>query len=184
MIESHEYQKIQSQLVGYLTPVFDDVSVEIGDGLHYEGTNIVVTSKHFTGLLAEQRFHHVVRALPENLYNDRLRRGVVWFELAPGETGMDLMQMPRADDVRKDEGIIEARLRDAGFFSKLHSSIKKSDDPPSVMRFDAARKQLVKCGFEGSEVERACLFFIGHGAFCDAHVVNDLASKYLSESAA
>ena len=157
MIPAGEYQKFQTLLCGYLKPVFDDVAVEIGDNLHYRGTNIVVTSQHFTGLLAEQRFHHVVRALPEDLYNDHLRRGVVWFELAPGETGMDLMQMPRADDVRKDEHLIESRLRDVGFFKALRARAASLAQPMSAMRFDETRRVLAECGFEGSEIERACL---------------------------
>ena len=184
MIKSSEYEQIQTQLVAYLRPVFDDATVEIGDGIHYKGTNVVVTSKHFTGLLAEQRFHHVVRAIPEDLYNNQLRKGVVWFELAPGETGRDLMKMARAVDIREKESTIEAALRKSGFFSTLRSRFAKKKDNPSVMRFDATRDALSKSGIAEADIENACLFLIARGAYCDAHVLNDLAPKFLSESAA
>lgn len=184
MIEQSDYKRIQTQLVAYLKPVFDDVAVEVGNDIHYKGTNVVVTSEQFTGLLAEQRFHHVVRAIPETLYNNELRKGIVWFELAPGETGKDLMRMARAVDVRDKDAIIEAKLRDAGFFSALQSHFQKKPDTASIMRFDATRKILGKCGIPESEVEEACLFLIGRGAYCDAHVLNDLAPQFLSESAA
>lgn len=183
MIRPGDYDRIQTQLVAFLTPVFDDVAVQVGDNIHYKGTNIVVTSKHFTGLLAEQRFHHVVRAIPEDLYNDDLRKGVVWFELAPGETGMDLMRMPRAVDVREKDGTIEAKLRDAGFFQALKAHLKKQE-AASVMRFDATRKVLADCGITGDAADEACLFLIGRGAYCDAHVIKDVAPQFLSESAA
>lgn len=184
MMKRGDYDRIQTQLVAFLTPIFDDVAVEVGDDIHYKGTNIVVTSKHFTGLLAEQRFHHVVRAIPEDLYNNELRKGVVWFELAPGETGMDLMRMPRAVDIREKDGAIEAKLRDAGFFPALQSHFKKSRETPSVMRFDATRKTLGACGVGEAGIDEVCLFLIGRGAYCDAHVIKDVAPQFLSESAA
>lgn len=184
MIKRGDYDRIKTQLVGYLQPVFDDVAVEVGDNIHYQGTNVVVTSRHFTGLLAEQRFHHVVRAIPEDLYNNELRKGVVWFELAPGETGMDLMRMPRAADIREKDGAIEARLRKAGFFSALLEHFKKTKEQASLMRFDASRGALAEVGLSKSEIEEVCLFLIGRGAYCDAHVVKDVAPKFLSESAA
>ncbi len=184
MIRPNEFQQIQTQLVAYLRPIFDDVAVEIGDGIHYKGTNIVVTSRHFTGLLAEQRFHHVVRAIPEDLYNNQLRKGIVWFELSPGESGKDLMKMARAVDIRDKEAAIEARLRKAGFFSALQARFGKKKDGASVMRFDATREVLAECGIAKSEIENACLFLIARGAYCDAHVLNDLAPKFQSESAA
>jgi len=86
--------------------------------------------------------------------------------------------------VRKDEAAIEARLRKSGFFSELQSVVEGGVETPSVMRFDATRRALAACGFKGSEVQRACLFLIGRGAFCDAHVVNDLAPEFASDSAA
>ena len=184
MIERADYEQIQKTLVDCLQPFFDDAAVEVGDDIYYKGVNIVVTSRHFTGLLAEQRFHHVVRAIPQNLYNDRLRRGIVWFELAPGETGQDLMRMPRAEDVRKDDAAIESKLREAGFFSAIRARFAEAKDQPSVMRFDASRELLSTCGIPAAEVESAVLFLIGRGAYCDAHVANDLAPRLLSESAA
>ncbi|HPF37065.1 MAG TPA: hypothetical protein P5081_19610 [Phycisphaerae bacterium] len=184
MMKKSDFKRIQTQLVAYLKPVFDDVTVEVGENIHYKGVNIVVTSKQFTGLLAEQRFHHVVRAIPEDLYNNELRKGIVWFELAPSETGMDLMKMARAIDIRDKEAALESKLRDAGFFSALRTHFEENSGAPSIMRFDATRQTLSACGLSDSEVEEACLFLISRGAYCDAHVLKDLAPQFLSESAA
>lgn len=184
MIAPKDYERIQQQLTSTLATIFDDVSVKIGENIHYKGLNVVVTSRHFAGLMAEQRFHHVVRAIPKDLYEDYLRRGVVWFELTPEEAGIDLMRMPRASDVKNDAATIEKGLREINFFAKVHEYFSSEPERASLTRFEGTKAILAEAKFNDREIERACLYLILQGAFCDAHVLTDLVPKHVSESAA
>lgn len=185
MIHSKDYEKLQKRLEACLQDRFPDASVQIGENIHYQGINVVVTSMKFAGLLAEQRFHHVVRLIPKDLYEKYFQAGVVWFELAPGESGKDLMRMARASDVAGgEEPAIRRMLDDAKFFKKLSAYFDAEDEDPSGMSFDATKRILSKGGLSDEQVERCLLYMILKGAYCDAHVVNDLLPKYEAEHAA
>jgi len=185
MSSTKDHAKLQAELEACLQIRFPDVSVQIGEGIHYKGVNIVVTSSKFEGLLAEQRFHHVVRAIPKEFYEKKLQRGFVWFELAPGEKGIDLMRMPRSTDIAgPEEAAIRRLIDDAKLFTKLSSAFEDEEAEPSGINFGATRTILKKAGLSEKDIERCCLYMILKGAYCDAHVVNDLLPKIRSESAA
>ncbi|MBX3396939.1 MAG: hypothetical protein KF841_16410 [Phycisphaerae bacterium] len=185
MIEPKDREMVRQQLEACLQLRFPDASVQIGEGIHYKGLNVVVTSNKFRGLLAEQRFHHVVRAIPKDVYEKHLQRGVVWFELAPGEGGKDLMRMPRSTDITAaEESAVRRILKDTQFFKKLASYFDSEDEDPSGMTFETTRKLLSKAGIDDEQVERCLLYMIQKGAYCDAHIVNDLMPKLASEHAA
>lgn len=184
MIPQKEYKRIRRELQEYLEPRFEDVVVQIGDNIHYKGTNVVVTSGAFAGLLAEQRFHHVVRAVPKEFYENYLRQGVVWFELAPGETGRDLMKMPRASDVAEDEIAIRKQLEKIEFFSKFKSKVGPSPQQLSDTHFTLTREILTEAGLNETKIDRVCLFMILHGAFCDAHVLTEVLPLFATDHAA
>ena len=179
-IAKKDYAVIGCELQDFLRQRFDDVTVQIGDDIHFKGTNVVVTSRAFDGLLAEQRFHHVVRALPKEYYEEHFRGGAVWFELAPGETGKDLMKMPRAGDVADDAERIRDRLAEAGFPAKIREVFKAEPQRASITHFDATRRVLSDAGWTDDEVTVACLFMVLQGAYCDAHVLADVLPKLTS----
>lgn len=184
MIEKKDYAAVQRRLQEHLRRRFEDAVVQIGDDIHYKGTNVVVTSRAFEGLLPEQRFHHVVRAIPRDLYQTHLRTGVVWFELVPGQSSIDLMKMPRAEDVACKESDIRRRLEEADFASRFRALFDADPQRASITHFDATRRILAEAGWPDVEINRACLFMILQGAYCDAHVLNDVLPKLTSEHAA
>jgi hypothetical protein len=186
MIQSKDYEKVQKQLEACLSDRFPDAAVQIGENIHYQGVNVVVTSMKFQGLLSEQRFHHVVRLIPKELYEKYFQKGVVWFELAPGESGKDLMRMARAADVAgAEETAIRRMLDESKLFKKLTAYYEAEDDEePSGMTFDVTKRILTKSGLTAAQVERCLLYMILKGAYCDAHVVQDLLPKYAAEHAA
>ncbi len=183
MIEPNEYDRVGQELQRLLKPHFPDVEVKVGDDLHYKGTNVVVTSALFEGLLAEQRFHHVVRALPEHFYETHLKTHVVWFELTPTETGADLMRMPRSTDVVADQGAIRSRIDGAGFYTGFLRALAERSQPPSAFHFELTRQALAECGLSPPEITRACLFMILHGAYCDAQVQTEILPKFSPQHA-
>lgn len=183
VIQKKDYRKVQLELEAYLADRFKVVSVQIGDDIHYRGTNVVVTSPAFADLLPEQRFHHVVRAIPPDFYDRHLRRGVVWFELAPGETGKDVMAMPRSEDVAGQEEAIRRQLLSIRFDQALRDDLGKRPADSSIEDFAASRRLLARAGLSESEILRACLFFVRRGAFCDFHVLADLIPKLAARPA-
>lgn len=174
MIAQEDYAKIESQIQKYLSARFEDVSVRVGDGIHYKGTNVIITSSHFVGWLPEQRFHHIVREIPQEFYEQYLRRGMVWFELAPGESPKQYMKMPRSEDIADEDPRIAAMLARLGFAKKLRKAISDEGDDASPDDFEITREVLSQMELPDSDVERILLFLIGRGAFCDAHVMADV----------
>lgn len=184
MIQKKEIDSVRRQLQAFLEARFEDVEVRIGEGIHYEGMNVVVTSRAFEGLLAEQRFHHLVRAIPQEFYERYLQGRIVWFELVPGESGLDRMRMPRAADVAPQEENIRRRLADIGFVARYRERFAADPQRASVMRFDATREVLGAAGFDADRITECCLYMILQGAYCDAHVLTDVLPKLTAEDAA
>ncbi len=184
MLAKKDFQRVQQSLQNHLRERFEDAEVTIGENIHYKGVNVVVTSAAFKGLLAEQRFHHVGRAIPKDFYEEHLQRGVVWFELAPGETGQDLMKMPRSSDVKNKQDEIKRRLHKAKFFEKLQAKFASNRQSASVTDFSATRQLLKEAGLNEQEITDACLFLMLNTAYSDAQVLVDLSPKMSAESAA
>ena len=175
MIAKKDYRRVQDQLQSFLARQLQDVSVQIGDDIYYRGTNIVVTSARFAGLLPEQRFYLVARAIPEDFYEEHLHGGCVWFELAPGETGKDLMRMPRSEDVAREEAKIRAMLEKAGFFDQLEAALAADAKAASAEDFTLSKRILAKAGLGDQDTTRACLYFILQGAYSDRQVLAGVA---------
>jgi hypothetical protein len=180
-MDKQSYRRIQVEMQAYLAERFEDARVEIGDDIHYQGTNIVITSRAFEGLLPEQRFHHVVRAIPPSFYDQHLRRAGVWFELAPGETGRDLMRMPRSEDIADREDEILELMNRHNVFEQLRTRLAASLPEVSIDDFIVSRRVLVEAGFDQRETTQACLFLIRRGAFCDIQVLVDVLPKFAAE---
>jgi hypothetical protein len=180
-----EFASVEGRLQAALKTSFGEVVVRVGQDIHYRGTNVVVTSPEFSGLLPEQRFHHVVRALPAELY-DTLRGSVVWFELAPAEPPTDYMRMPRSEDIAGQETDILKRLAAVKFFKKFEDRLLAERTAPSQRDFVVAKEVLGEAGLSAEEITRACLFFIRHGGFSDAqvfsHVMEELAGAHTDEN--
>jgi hypothetical protein len=180
MIAKNAYTKVQSRLQSFLEEGLGDATVRIGDDIHYRGTNIIVTSAVFDGLLPEQRFHHVVRAIPQEFYEQHLQGGVVWFELSPGESATDLMKMPRSEDVAGQEAAIIKQLKSIGFAGKLRKKLGRDLSKADAIGFTASRPILEKAGLSEQDITRAFLLFILHGGFCDLQVAADVVPKILA----
>ncbi len=183
MIPAKQYAQVAAALQEFLAERLDGVSVKIGDNLHYNGTNVVVTCPAFAGWLPEQRFHHIVRAIPADYYERYLRKGVVWFELAPGESASAYMKMPRSEDISADEERIGRRLRAIDFFNRIRNALGSHPQNASADDFTMSKRLLEESGLDAKDVTQACLFLIRHGAFCDAQVLADVAPKLAADPA-
>jgi hypothetical protein len=176
MLAAKEYPVIEKKLGDVLATAFTDAKVKVGDHIHYNGTNVVITSPDFAGLLPEQRFYHVVHALPADLY-EKLRTGIVWFELAPGESAKSVMKMPRSEDIAKDEAAILKQLTGIVFFKKFEKTLMSARKGASQRDFIVARQVLKDAGFSDADITRASLFFILKGGFCDAQILTTVMDE-------
>jgi hypothetical protein len=176
MIPPAQHEALAEQVQSALAPRIPDVAVRIGPDIHYDGLNVVITAPAFQGLLPEQRFHHVARNLPADLY-EQLRGRVVWFELAPGESAQSVMKMPRSEDIAAGESDILKRLTAERFFKKLEKSILTARKGASQWDFVEAKRLLADAGWSPDDVTRACLFFIRHGGVCDAHILTHVMEQ-------
>lgn len=181
MIRKTKYVDVQSQLQAFLAAAFGEVKVEIGDNIHYRGTNVVVTSPAFAGLLPEQRYYHIVRAIPPDFYEMYLRGGVVWFELAPGESAQQYMRMPRSEDVVAEEDRILANLSRIDFFDKLQRRLAAEPPATGLGGFRAARALLAEARMSEKQIENACLLFIHLGAYDDADILSHVMQPMAGE---
>ncbi len=172
-----QYAQVAEALQGHLSERFDDVSVRIGDGIHYKGMNVIVTCPAFAGLLAEQRYHHIVRAIPADFYERFLRQGVVWFELAPGESASAYVKMPRSEDIGADEELIARRLKAVEFFKRIQTALGSRPGSASADDFIVTKRLLAESGLDEKGVTQACLYLIRQGAYCDAQVLADVVPK-------
>lgn len=177
MIPAKQYAQVAEALEAFLAVRLDGVSVQIGDNIHYHGTNVVVTCPAFADWLPEQRFHHIVRAIPADFYERYLRKGVVWFELAPGESAAAYMKMPRSEDIAADEERIGRRLRTIDFFNRIRTALASHPQNASADDFIMSKRLLEESGLDAGDVTLACLFLLRQGAFCDAQVLADVAPK-------
>ena len=184
MIDKADYATVRERLQELLAARLADVQVQVGDNIHYRGTNVVVTSPAFAGLLPEQRFHLVVRAIPKELYERHLRGGIVWFELAPDEAAQDYMKMPRSEDIAEHESAILARLQSIQFAEKLQARFNEEPETISADNLTATRQILTQAGLNKEDLTRACLFLIRLGGFCDVQVIADVIPEITKEHAA
>lgn len=183
MIPLKQHAQVAAALEEHLAERFDDVTVRVGDDIHYKGTNVVITCPAFAAWLPEQRFHHVVRAIPADFYERHLRQGVVWFELAPGESAAAYMKMPRSEDIEAEEATIGHRLRAIDFYARVQSALSARNAMPSADDFVVTKRLLAELGVDEEGVTKACLFLIRQGAYCDAQVLADVVPKLAVEQA-
>ena len=177
MITAKDFTKVQRQLETYLSEHLGDVKVQVGENIHYRGTNVVITCAQFAGWLPEQRFHHVVLAIPPDCYDRHLRRGIVWFELAPGETPQQYMGMPRSEDIAAEAPAIAVMLQKKGFAGRMLALLGPHPEDASTTHFAATRQVLAECKLTNAEIEKACLYLIAEGAYCDMQVLMDVLPK-------
>ncbi|QDV89974.1 hypothetical protein RAS2_10500 [Phycisphaerae bacterium RAS2] len=167
-LSREKFEEVARQLQEHVRVRFEDAIVQIGDGLHYRGTNVVITSKAFTGQLPEQRYGLVLRTIPEAFFKKYLRGGVVWFELAPGESGKDYMRMPRSEDVAAQSADVLARMKKSGVLKQLEKAVAEAKGALSAARLDLPRQCMEAAKWSADEMQVGTLVLIGRGALCDA----------------
>lgn len=127
----------------------------------------------FSGLLPEERFHRLTRAIPEDYRQSRLA-GFVWLELAPDEAIDAYLKLPRSEDIADEEPRIYGVLVAAEFFAVLRNRMGSRPKDTCQGGFSNARAVLTDRGVSEREIRLAKLLFIRHGVYCDCQVLQTI----------
>ena len=111
-------RRLAADLARLLAPRFPGIAVQVGEHERWDRPCVTFRWAGFADLLPEERFHRLVRAIPEAFRTDRLG-GFVWLELAPHETVEAFLNLPRSEDVADSEASILSGLVEVGFFDSL-----------------------------------------------------------------
>ena len=183
MMLQRRNQALEKQVMTLLAKSFSGMSVEIGYAARWDRTCIAIRWEGFGGLLPEERFHRLVSAIPDEFRTSQLA-GLVWVELAPGETVDDVLKLPRSEDIAKREADIGRTLTHNGFFATLADRLGRSAKRKCPGDFTHTAAVLSDMGKPPERIRDAKLLFIRHGAFCDCQVVATVQPAMTKEHAA
>lgn len=170
MGNNRDNKAVMGDLLKMLGGVFPGISVEIAHAARWNRDCVTFRWDGFAGLLPEERFHRLVKVIPEAFREQNLA-GLVWLELGPAESVEEFLRLPRSEDVARKERTIYAGLRKANFFGLLNTALGSSPDKKCAGDFAECERILpaLKLGPHGSQ--DAKLIFIRHHAFCDCQVL-------------
>jgi hypothetical protein len=163
----HEIAKELAKFVGKACP---GVEVEVGPSPRWQRTCLTFRWDGFAGLLPEERFRLVAKPIPPPFFEEHCR-GVVWLELADGESIEEYLALPRSEDIQDRLPDVWAALADLSFFAALEDELVRipaSDCPDDLSiskRVLAARRATQK------QTRDAVLAFMRHEAYTDWEVL-------------
>jgi hypothetical protein len=172
-------RELEADLTAVLAGQFPGIEVEVAHNQRWNRMCATFRWGGFTALLPEERFHRLVKVIPEKLREARMR-GFAWLELAPDEALDAFLKLPRSEDVADQEVDIYAGLEEAGFFESLAEALGTSAGNRCREDFGQAEAVLSAKGFSMAQICDAKLVFIRYGAYCDCQVL-EAAQPALAE---
>jgi hypothetical protein len=170
MAAQKEEKRLSTDLVSMLRPRFEGLTVTVGYSDRWRRPCVTFLWSGFAGLLPEERFHRLARAIPEEFRASRMT-GVVWLELAPGETVEDYLKLPRSEDVLGREPDVYAELVRVGYFDRLQEALGRSPEARCGGDLSVTLSLLSSAEYPVDRIDQVKLVFIRHGAYCDCQVL-------------
>ncbi len=164
-------KKLQDELAALIASAFPDMTVEVGHSARWDRDCVTFRSSGFAGLLPEERFHRLARAIPEDFRGSKLK-GFVWLELTPKETIDAYLKLPRSEDIVNKEAAIYRELVAGGFFESLRKQMGSKPDASCQGGFSDSEAVMSTGGKSAVKIRNAKLLFIRHGVYCDCQVLN------------
>lgn len=167
---TRDKQAVAGELLRMLSTSFPGVQVTLEHSARWNRECVTFRWTGFSGLLPEERFHRLVKVIPESFREQNLA-GLVWLELTPSESVEEFLRLPRSEDIARKERTIYAALRKADFFTALHRALGSAPEQSCDGGFAQSERILsgLKLGPHGTQ--DAKLVFIRHHAFCDCQVL-------------
>ncbi|MFQ5415113.1 MAG: hypothetical protein ACE5E6_11710 [Phycisphaerae bacterium] len=185
MLDRKVQDSLATELEALLGKHFAGITVDVAPSARWNRPCATFRWSGFAGLLPEERFHRLVNVIPEPFRASRMK-GLVWLELAPGETVDAYLKLPRSDEVAGREASIYAGLVQVDFFDALNAALDPSPQQRCPGDFSSTADVLARKGFASDRIRDAKLSFILHGAYCDCQVLltvrHELATAYPSHT--
>jgi len=163
-------RRLEAELTDFVGPKMPSITVEVGLSERWKRMCVTFRWDGFAGLLPEERFHRLVRVIPEPFRQEKLA-GFVWLELTPDETIDEFLAFERSEDVADRESDIYAALVKSGFFDRLAKALGPSPDKTCGGDFAEAIAALSTKSGAAVTATDAKLVFIRHGVYCDCQVL-------------
>ncbi len=163
-------RQLEADLMTILQPCFAGITVSVGHSERWDRTSATFRWPGFADLLPEERFHRLIRVIPEDVRRTRMG-GVVWVELAGDETIDQYLKLPRSEDLGAKERDIFARLNRVGFFAALAALLGPTPEARCEGDFSRSVTVLSRKNVSDEHVRQAKLLFIRHGVYCDCQVL-------------
>jgi hypothetical protein len=169
MMNRYENERLAGELVSLLCGAFPGITVAVEYSRRWSRDCVTFCWPGFSDLLPEERFHRVVGVIPEEFRTTHMA-GLVWLELAPGETVEEYLKLPRSEDVANEDELWLA-LERVEFFRLLGEALGSSPEARCAGDFGLTVSVLSTCNLSPAQIRDAKLLFIRHGVFCDCQVI-------------
>lgn len=170
MKPAKESSSVDRELAKILAPTFPGITVELAHSARWNRPCVTFRSREFTGLLPEERYHRLVAVIP-SAFREENMAGLIWVELAEGESLEEFLKLPRSEDVSSREKKIYSKLMEGQVFDLLAESMGPSPDKRCHGNFEALVSTLSSKRFSPAGVTDAKLLMIRHHAYCDCQVL-------------
>jgi len=170
MSENRGGQDLASALLEQLSPRFPGIDVRVAHSDRWKRPCATFCWDGFVGLLPEERFQRLATVLSEDFRATRMQ-GVVWVELAAGESVEAFLKLPRSEDVGDREEEIYRRLSQGGFFELLAKQLGTAPKRTCGGDFRETALAIERGTAIDVNLVDAKLVFIRHGVFCDCQVL-------------
>lgn len=170
MAGTNKHDALAAELTDMLGEALPGITVEVGVSDRWNRPCATFCWAGFAGLLPEERFQRLTRIIPEAFRTARMA-GMIWLEMAPGESVEQFLALPRSEDLEPRELEIYRSLRQGGFFDLLAKALGGSAERNCPGDFTRTRAVIGKARGLNVSPDEACLVFIRHGVYCDCQVL-------------
>lgn len=153
-----------------LVPHMEGLAVTVGMNERWDRPCVTFTWVGFSDLLPEERFHRLVQLVPTDFRESRMA-GLIWLELAPGESVGSFLELPRSEDVTGRVGQVYDDLTRHDFFESLGKGMGPHAEKNCGSDFTKAIDVLRGAQVSASLITEAKLVFILHGCYCDCQIL-------------
>jgi len=171
MPSSRSLDRVRHLVAEHVVASLEGAEAEVKPPGRWKRPTVLIRWKGFAGLLAEQRFRLVLQRIPQDVLEGGLA-GLIWFELAPGETVDDYLKMPRSEDVAQDAPGLVAELKKKGFSEALRQELGRKPTASCKDNFTRSRNVLKGLGFGDGPTADSLLALIHQGAYCDCEALS------------
>jgi len=163
-------QRLTPDLLERLSPLFPGIDVRVAHSERWNRPCATFCWDGFSGLLPEERFQRLATVLSEDFRATRMK-GVVWLELAPGESVEAFLKLPRSEDLGDREGEIHRLLSQGSFFDLLAKKMGAAPKRTCQGDFRETVAVIEQARAIDVSLTDAKLVFIRYGVFCDCQVL-------------